>query len=50
MTRGGAERLVGIIWADGNVLVEGIVAAPGSSQAHLAARYEWWTTNSGYQQ
>jgi hypothetical protein len=40
---------VGIIWTDDNALVEGIVAASGSTQEDLAALYEWWTTNSGYQ-
>jgi hypothetical protein len=37
-----------ITWTDDAALVEGIVAAPGTTQADLAALYAWWSANSDY--
>lgn len=37
-----------LYWTDDVALTEGIVVGEGSTQADLAALYEWWTTNSDY--
>jgi hypothetical protein len=42
-----AEVVLG--WTDNDHLIEGVVRAPGSTQADLAALTEWWRTNSDYQ-
>ncbi|MGY1637761.1 hypothetical protein ACI78V_14035 [Geodermatophilus sp. SYSU D00742] len=39
---------VGIVWTDDAALVEGVVAAPGTTQEDLAALYRWWVANSSY--
>jgi hypothetical protein len=36
-------------WTDNDHLIEGVVRAPGSTQADLAALTEWWRNNSDYQ-
>ncbi|MGY1689976.1 hypothetical protein [Geodermatophilus sp. SYSU D01105] len=43
------EGVVNIVWTDNDALVEGLVSAPGTTQADLAALYSWWTQNSNYQ-
>ncbi|MGY1794211.1 hypothetical protein ACI796_09530 [Geodermatophilus sp. SYSU D00525] len=42
------NNAVVITWTDDAALVEGIVGAPGGTQADLAALYAWWQANSDY--
>ncbi|MGY1735115.1 hypothetical protein [Geodermatophilus sp. SYSU D00684] len=42
------NNAVVITWTDDAALVEGIVGAPGATQADLAALYTWWQANSDY--
>jgi hypothetical protein len=37
-----------IAWTDEKALTEGVVIAPGTTQADLAALFEWWRSNSEY--
>jgi hypothetical protein len=37
-----------IAWTDDDFLTEGIVVAPGTTQAEVSALYEWWMANSEY--
>jgi hypothetical protein len=38
-----------VAWTDEEFLTEGVVRAPGSTQAEVSALYDWWTANSEYQ-
>jgi hypothetical protein len=44
------EGYVVIAWTDNEFLTEGVVRAPGTTQAEVTSLYEWWTANSFYQQ
>ncbi|PZA19147.1 hypothetical protein DMO24_22285 [Modestobacter versicolor] len=45
-----AEGYVVIAWTDDDFLTEGLIRAPGTTQADVSALYEWWTSaNSEYQ-
>jgi hypothetical protein len=43
------DGYVVVAWTDDQYLTEGVVRAPGTTQAEVSALYDWWTTNSGYQ-
>jgi hypothetical protein len=45
-----AEGYVVIAWTDNEFLTEGVVRAPGTTQAEVTSLYDWWTANSFYQQ
>jgi hypothetical protein len=45
-----AEGYVVIAWTDDEFRTEGVVRAPGTTQAEIASLYDWWTANSFYQQ
>ena len=38
-----------VAWTDEEFLTEGVVRAPGTSQAEVSALYDWWTQHSDYQ-
>jgi preprotein translocase subunit SecG len=38
-----------VAWTDDEFLTEGVVQAPGTTQAEVSALYDWWTANSEYQ-
>jgi hypothetical protein len=40
---------VAIVWTDDNAGIQGIVTAPGTTQADLGALAEWWAVNSDFQ-
>ena len=42
------DGTVSIAWTDDEFLTEGIVVAPGTTQADVAELYEWWLQNSAY--
>ncbi len=42
------EGYVFIAWTDDEYLTEGIVRAPGGTQAEVASLYSWWLSNSNY--
>jgi hypothetical protein len=37
-----------VAWTDDGFLTEGIVMAPGNTQAEVSTLYDWWTANSEY--
>ncbi|WP_448615737.1 hypothetical protein [Modestobacter sp. URMC 112] len=43
------DGTVSLAWTDDRFLTEGIVSAPGTTQADVAALYAWWTEHSYYQ-
>ena len=44
-----ADGHVLLAWTDEEYLTEGVVRAPGTTQAEVSALYDWWTSNSDYQ-
>jgi hypothetical protein len=44
-----ADGYVVVAWTDDQYLTEGVVRAPGTTQAEVSALYDWWTANSEYQ-
>jgi hypothetical protein len=43
------DGTVNIAWTDDEFLTEGVVSAPGTTQADVATLYAWWTENSFYE-
>ncbi|WP_171058115.1 hypothetical protein [Modestobacter altitudinis] len=43
------DGYVVVAWTDDEHLTEGVVRAPGTTQAEVSALYDWWTANSEYQ-
>jgi hypothetical protein len=43
------DGYVVVAWTDDQYLTEGVVRAPGTTQAEVSALYDWWTANSEYQ-
>ncbi len=37
-----------LVWTDDEFLIEGLVQAPGTTQADVASLYQWWLQNSDY--
>jgi hypothetical protein len=45
----GTDGSVMIVWTDDEYLAEGIVSAPGTTQADVRSLYDWWTANSFFE-
>jgi hypothetical protein len=45
----GGEQGGQVAWTDDQHLTEGVVRAPGATQAERSALYDWWTADSEYQ-
>jgi hypothetical protein len=43
-----ADAHVLVAWTDNAFLTEGVVRAPGATQAEVSALYDWWTQQSEY--
>jgi hypothetical protein len=43
------DDTVSIAWTDDEYVTEGIVSAPGTTQADVAELYTWWVDNSYFQ-